>query len=486
MTDLNVIMDSIDSSKENIARAIALAFANGDDNKASYYYEDFLKSINDSRAFVFKKYENVYTSYGKKLEGILNKISDFLGEDVKEKFYKKRDYRRSYSDCKINLKVIDGDDLLKLNFNYYFNENMFLRIGVTYYKYITIYREKGVEKAIELSKLVKSLKRLDRFHELKASFSEKQDRKEFFSQIYKVPEMIQKYNIESIGDIMSFYTEICSCLVDEANLGEEEKIFVNDNRTKIINRMGNEELVNNRKELKKIKKFVESMCENEFTKKLIIDSNLNDFFVRHGISVTKKNLEQALFLFLCSHFSAGVNTRIKFEEGAFNVSIFKNSALEQGYLCQNEIIIHELIHSLEPHSTSWPMNDRCLYLNETMTQYFTLESLRYMGDNIVQKETNRGPRFSCSYNFMLPMLNVIKRSPLWDDFVYCKLANDYSLLIDRIGEEAIKISRIFDKVYEYRNTDLELRMDKVDEACFMLKESIASIVRKNERYNKNI
>lgn len=487
MMDLNEMMDSICASKEEAASAIALAFANGDSKKAHSYYFEFFDVINKSKIFIFRNGGKALTKYDMKINGILKEVAFIIGEDVNKvrgKFINERNDDEIDNSSKPNLEGIKKIDCLRLKNDYYFSEDMFLKLGISFQKYIDIYRSKGIDKALELSSNVKKLKRIYKFYELKSAYSEKKDRKDFFPIMYKIPVMAEKYNIKSIEDIMNFYCEICSCLVDENSLGKNEKKHVECNKNSLISRVGNKGIINNRNELKRLKKTVEKMYENEFIKKSFFESNLNDFFIRNNISITKKNLEQVVYLIFSSYFTCAYNTRVKFDEGVFNISVFRDEVLQRGYLCQNEIIIHELIHSFEPYDGSARMYDKCCYLSETMTQYFTLQSLKYLNKNIVEGETIEGDGFSCSYNFMLPMLDVIRKSPLWNDFVYCKLTNDYSLLIDRIGDDAMKIAKTFDTVYKYRDMDIQLRSDKVDEACFFLKSTVNNIVKTNRKYNK--
>ena len=63
---------------------------------------------------------------------------------------------------------------------------------------------------------------------------------------------------------------------------------------------------------------------------------------------------------------------------------------------------------------------------------------------------------------MLPLVDVLKDSTLWWDIVHCKILNDYSLLKDRIGGYATKISKIFDSVYK------KSRKGELDHKTFMM------------------
>ena len=375
MVEARELMDYISSSKEDIARAIALAFSEGDEDKADAYFPVFLERIANSKIFIF---------------------------DSKNNFSR-----------------------------YNFGDKLAVR---------------------------------------------------------KIFLMVKKYNVQCLDDIMNFYNEICSCLVDVSKLSEEEKMVVEENKNKLIKRLKDKSVIGNLSKVRQLKKMIENVYENEYFKSCLSNSNIEDFFARCGIAITKNNLKQVVFLYNSSFSGSGFNTRIKFDEGVFNVSIFGDSILQNGSMYRNELIIHEAIHSIENYGCcgfQYPFNDKCRYLNEVMTQHFCLEAINFLDKSHLKNDGENGNRFHCSYNFMLPMLLVLKNSSLWDDLLYCKLTNDYSMFINKIGNDAFKIGKIFDKVYSYRKKDIIFKQDKVEEAIEILKKIVRNVNCKNIGYNKN-
>ena len=124
-------------------------------------------------------------------------------------------------------------------------------------------------------------------------------------------------------------------------------------------------------------------------------------------------------------------------------------------------------------------------MNEAFTQYFTIKAMDYLKGDIIDTSYNDGlPRsFDVSYNCMLPLVERLKSSALWEDFLSCKIHNDYSLLLDRIGSYADDISKVFDSVYyKYRN---EVLVDIEDTPEYAkLEKIIRSVEAKVPRYNK--
>ena len=138
------------------------------------------------------------------------------------------------------------------------------------------------------------------------------------------------------------------------------------------------------------------------------------------------------------------------------------------------MIIHELIHSLESYVKEFrPFNSECKSFNEALTEYFALEAYKYMDGNIISEViAQNNHEYSSVYECMLPLVEVLRDSTLWNDVVYCKTTNDYSLLKDRIGGHATKISKIFDVVYK------KSRMGQLDHKTFMMyKVDLMKIVK---------
>ena len=72
----------INDSKENIARAIALAVYDGDEKKAEKaenYFRNIL--VNETKTFIVD-YDVLHTKYYMDLKAIINEISEVVGYDV--------------------------------------------------------------------------------------------------------------------------------------------------------------------------------------------------------------------------------------------------------------------------------------------------------------------------------------------------------------------------------------------------------------------
>lgn len=478
--NVNDMMDSINSNKGEIARAISLAFADGNEEKSKNYFDFFYKSIGESKIFIFKN--NDFMGPSEIVNIKLDKISDLIGYDVRKKTLigEKTTLKNLFFDYK-EFGILK-QDYLKLETMYLFNQDAFVRLGISFADFIKDYKEKGLDHSLKLVSLIREVKRLSYFAELGSVLNDKKENVAFRFSSMGLPSIVKKYNIKSLDDVREFYKEICASLIDVSVLNEQEKIIIEEKKEQLKRRLQVSNL--NYFELKKIKKKLEELYKNENMNKCINESNLMDFFARNNLKFTKSNLETAFFLYYTVNDTIAYNTRIEFDEGTFNFSIFKESALKKGYRCQNEVVIHELIHSAEASRniiTNYAMNMNCGSLNEVLTQYFTFESLKYMQKNVVDGETVEGPAFNCCYNCLLPMLMILKNSSLWDDLVYCKIMNDYSLLIDRIGSDALKISGLFDDAYSYYQSG---EFSNASKCKHKLKVIVEEVMKKNNRYNK--
>ena len=83
MINTKDMMDCIDSRKEDIANAISLSLAEGNQKKAESLYPFCLERITKSKIFIFESNDKILTSYEKDVIKYLEDISDYLGYNVK-------------------------------------------------------------------------------------------------------------------------------------------------------------------------------------------------------------------------------------------------------------------------------------------------------------------------------------------------------------------------------------------------------------------
>jgi hypothetical protein len=155
---------------------------------------------------------------------------------------------------------------------------------------------------------------------------------------------------------------------------------------------------------------------------------------------------------------------------------------------QDEVIIHELIHCLEhidPNDVIRPFDSKCVYLNEALTQYLTVEAQKYINGHIVESNIIEDEYNHVSiYNGLLPMVEVLKNSSLWKDLISCKLENDYTTLEVRLGADARRISKLFDSAFKKHMFELSVNKDVEIEELVELKKLVKKIEDNHKVYGK--
>lgn len=146
MSTLDNYMDKIDSKKAEIAKTISLAFFDGDVDKAKEHFPLFYKRISETKSFVFRTNISINkNSYTRSVDELLRNISRQVGFNVEGYFYKSQAVAVSVVDNENN---IPKDDLKSLKKAYGFYGNSFMKLGITYNKFLDFYREKGMNAQI--------------------------------------------------------------------------------------------------------------------------------------------------------------------------------------------------------------------------------------------------------------------------------------------------------------------------------------------------
>lgn len=381
---------------------------------------------------------------------------------------------------------IPVDEERKLHNAYLSCSKMFLELDITYGDFVDVYKREGFENAINLAKNVKMLQKKIKMYELKNNFSILCDCINFNGTLNLFDNIVKQYNIVSIDNFMKFYTEVSSFFVDESALNDEEKKIIEDNKKDFMKRIKDKKLVDNISELEKIKRDCETIFNDEIAKKIILDTNVRDFIERYSIPLTKENLEEIVRICLHTIQADGTRTFLKLDGKYESIVFVRSEVYNSDNSRQNSVTIHEHIHCLENVNMSFRaknFNVKCRALNEAMTEFLTNEALKYLPNNVLSdNDIHENVEYVCVYDCMFPLLDVLRNSELWDDLLYCKINNDYTLLEDRIGKDAMKISEIFEEVYRKRN----MGNYNVEEAVDGLKEIVDKIEKDNKRYYKKV
>jgi len=485
MSENEQFVDEIISKKREIARAIALGFADGDEEKAKAYFPSFYKKIMDSKMFILEG-EQVTNKYEKNIEDLLRKISGYIGYSVNETFYRKESVAYLFDPLKArNVADIPKEVEEQLHKAYLSASKTFLRLDVTYGDFINVFRREGFEHSIRLAKEVKNLQKKTKMSELKTTFSTFFGVVRFDRTLSAFGNMTKEYNITSIDDLMKFHTEISSFFVDTSTLTEEEKKIIEENKKDFINRVNDKSIANNLGKLDRIRRDCEKIFNDKFTKNLFFDTNLKDFFDRYSISLSEENLRVIARVCLGTMIVDGTRSFVKLDGKYESIVFIRDEVYKSDSSRQDNVTIHEHIHCLENMDTSIKarnFNVLCRALNEAMTEYLSNEALKYLSGNILENNVviEKGTSYESVYDCMLPLLEILRCSELWDDLLYCKINNDFSFLENKIGGDANRIAKIFNDTFVSRQKGESNIGEKIEE----LEKIVKKIESKNERYHK--
>lgn len=485
-------MDDIDFKKEDIAKAISLAFADGDKFKAEKEFPYIYETIKNCKHFIFKNTSSLSgNSYSKSIDSLLDEIDKRIGYfSVKKSFYNPDKFSFKGDFLQANTSGVDENLVDKLKKAYFSNKKIFLRLGISYQAFIILAVKNGEENAIELAGLVKKLAVKSKMYKLKSFFSNYQDLANFKISAASAFEVIDDFKVDSLDDIFKIYTLVSSFFVSKSDLNDKEEQIIEENKLKLKKIIKNPELINSESYILKLKEKLERVFQARMFTDMLEFSNCKDFFKRYGFEVSGDNLLILSREYYYSYNVSGFRSVNKFDKKGTNVVYFNSNLFNSCVSYQNETIIHEFIHCLEPvldNGIEKPFNVKCRYLNEALTEFLSLEALKYLNGNIIESNDFVDCSESVSvYCCLLPMVEILKNSTLWFDVLSCKKMNDYSLLEDRIGKDAKRIAELFNLTYVKRNVEFFDKNLPEEDELEELTKIIKKIEKNNPRYNKRI
>lgn len=452
--DLNKFCECIDSKKEEIAWAVSLAITDGDEKKARDHFSYVLEYMNKTKCFIFKTVDS-RNDYVLSIDKIFEDIENIVGiTDLKDNFFENSKVSEVlYPHA--NMDFIAQKDQEKLHKAYFSNSKTFSKLGVSYANFVKVYRDKGMDTVINLVKKVKHLEKKTTMYDTKNGWARFKELFQFNLAKSNAGDLIEEYNVSSIDDLMNLYSEVCSFLLDPSSLTEEEKLIVEENKKSFSYRTKYTSIIEDRLKLELLKKKIEKVYNNKMMNVCLQQSNIKDFMEKYDITLTKSNFETVINLYCYVYNVDGFYTRVKFDGDYDKFCFFNDYIFDQPSKQQDLVIIHELIHSIEvvsKYQMEKPLNIKCKFMDEAFTQYFTYEAMKYMKSNVIEDNyIENNVKYTNSYDCMLPLVELLKKSALWPDFVNCKLSNCYSLIEDRVGySTARRISEIFTETYEAR------------------------------------
>lgn len=476
MSYLEEVVQDIDNKKDEITRAIALAFADGDEKKANSFYNSFFNYISASKFFILRTL-NLKSSYEKDIDLILDELESYLGYSIKNLFYRDDQNAFSLDFFKANVTNINFKDLKKLEKIYSVYQDLFMKLEISYQKFIDVYKQYG----FVFVEVIKKLHNKIQMKEFKNKISIVKDYAEFVSLSTRLFYFVDEYNISSLEDLQNFYVEVSSFFVNEDLLSEKEKIIINQNKIKFQNR--NENFITDIEDIKSLKIIIEKFFNSQLIKAYLEKSNIGDFFSKYNIPFTYSNYMYFYNIYNKLFNYDGLNFYFELNGNFQNITILNETLLSKSQEDRDVVVIHELIHSLnkmKKNKVEILFSKKCNYFDEALTEYFAQRALSFMKSQITKNKNceKEDVKYESIYKCMFPLIEILENSKLWDDIVNCKISDDYLFIFERIGNDIERISKMFTKVF-YSNSsevtsktakELQLLVDKIEQS--------------NPRYNK--
>ena len=291
--------------------------------------------------------------------------------------------------------------------------------------------------------------------------------------------MQTEYNVRNLNDLLELNEEISAFLIDIEEVSGEQKVIVEAKRNSFRQRMNkNEDFVLQEKEAMFLQRKISDIYNNHIFCEIFKTTNFKEFFEFYGYEINSKNLGYAVFLYFDILNSVANCSKLTFGENNKSLCLFKlNQIININCEEQNNLILHEFVHSVDSYDGSCIVKsfaDLFNFLNEALTEYLAIDSLKYLKNNILNIDNVPKERTVVStYVCMLPLVEKLKSSCIWNDLLIAKLdGNDVEFIEKRIGYGNLKtIEECFSQTY--KNMDdkqiLEENSAKLDKILSKMK-----------------
>lgn len=446
----------IEERKDDMAKAIALGLSDGNLEKAKEYYEIFKKTIVNDTKYFFLEVSDFQTQYMVEVNSMVDKLNAVIGKDIRPYLFG-------------NIAVASGSNIAgvvkskktKIEKIYDKYENEYKSLGIDKNDIQRVYNQGGMRKIDELNKLIKQVKSKTFMMEHKNILSSIKDSLKQKPMTKALERLNSKYHIGQIDDLLKINTEIDSFLIDTSKLSKEQRSLVEENRNSYRSRIGeNEDYFINKQEAIKIKKDINTIYNYNMFKQMSNNTNIEDFFRTNDIEYNQKNVNDVISIMFTTMGATGSSTYLDTGRGGVNYCMLNSFLLDSSADKVTDVVIHETIHALEQRNKKSKETFCGKYrnINEAMTEYFTLKAMKYFKGNVL-KSTENNPKkdWQSGYNNMLPCVEVLESSGLFEYFINAKFYGEVEALENKVGIDNMKkISKCFDKaakleINDYRN-----------------------------------
>ena len=235
MIECKRFIEDVESNKDKIAFALAMAFANGDSKKVNSYFENFYNALINNKTF-FLSYDNAYSSeYEKRTDNLLIELYELMDFDVVANVSKgssKEDYYKVFS--RESFKDVSDEIIESAKKSFERNYSKYTKRGIDFNKFLKIYIGGKLNR---LDELLTNIDKEMRMYNLKRELS-------IYKEMLMLPLMNKKfarlcefYNVSKMDDLLTLNTEIDSFFVDESKLDDRSRAIIKMHRNSFRKRI---------------------------------------------------------------------------------------------------------------------------------------------------------------------------------------------------------------------------------------------------------
>lgn len=412
-------IDVINSRKQDIACCITKSIVDNSNLEFESVFKLVNESVNNANVVVplLKAFESTYDV---KLNELIKEVSELVFFDVslfitnKEKIVSPVRLKREYDEQILSMYVR--------------NINMYKRVGITFDNFVKLYSFYKADGIKKVNSKIKTLVKVASVSELKRDCSFLIDAMKFKKNIKYFDVFLEQFNVKSIEEFLEFRNEVLSFTLNEKEYSEGYN-FVLENRESFKKRCGK---TISAQEAKKLLKKIDEIFDLGAFKAVFSDECWKSMIEKIGL--TSKNIGELTSSYVTLMSSSGMCSKYLDKNGDVVVyCIFPKKIFSLSSKTINNIILHEFIHSIDRHNPNYTKSFSQKYcsINEAITEYFSHKACKNLNASLFDGY-NKAKSVSI-YDSMLPLVEILKHSEIWDDILNAKLNNDVVELEKKIG-----------------------------------------------------
>lgn len=428
---MGLIEKQIICSINNISKAIAISFSNGDKTSIKQHYENVKKVFSNIKFHIIddKNYldVNITKAYINPLIPIAKNLDKKYNTTIEKN---------------INLMVND-----KLNFNSIKNVND-LEFHAIFMKFKVLFDNCLVDEiqAYQIYKKDKEIFNL-MIIELYSFFQNLEqipqniDKDKLLAQLLSptLEEISFKYKLFTYQDINDFYNELNSLIIDTTLINDETLKIINHYKQKALEKNNMNKL--SKDEILKLINQTKSILNNKFIMTYLKNPSISAWCSDTKVPLSLEYLINISFSLRAMH-KEGNNALTSFYNH-YVCCIFQNSIIDLPSKTQNDTIIHELIHAYTLTNSTISqikiIDEKYHNLDEFITEYLSREAINYLERDILNIIKTKHVISTLGYPAYELLFKALKNTPLIDTLIEVKVNNDYQNLETKVEKETLTL-----------------------------------------------